>query len=245
MENEKDMEVVIAYLEGGLTAEAKVAFEDRLKREVELKKLLADLTLLKSGIQFTAREEMRGKLKGIENEISEGENSISLWQSNWLKAAASIALLAAATWLLWPSQINPGEKLFTEHFEPYPNIIMPIIRGEQPTDSSPLAEGYQAYDLGEYAKTILLFENLDKKDEGVLLYLGNSYLANGAPEMAIPIFEKLIQEYETFDEQGKWYLSLSHLKLGHHKEAETILRPLAKEGVYKQKAENILNVLKP
>ena len=107
-----------------------------------------------------------------------------------------------------------------------------------------MAQGYRAYDQQDFKKSIELFESLEKKDEGVLLYLGNSYLASGSPEKAIPVFEKVIMDYEIFDEQAEWYLAGSYLKAGYAEKAKEALRNVTARGrSYKSRAEIILEKL--
>lgn len=245
MNEEKDIALLVSYLEGTLSMDDKNALEERLLQEQDLQLLLHDLRLLKAGIKQANREEIRSELKALENKLAGSTSSASLLQSTWLKIAASLAIVAVSTWLLWPATKTP-EQLFAENYEPYPNVIMPTVRGGQAPDSTVMAQAYKAYDMQEYSKAIELFESMEEKDEGVLLYLGNSYLANGLAEKAIPVFEKVISEFEIFDEQAEWYLSLSYIKIRDNENAKSVLLKLnAKDGFYKSRAETLLNHLKP
>lgn len=244
MEEEKDIALITAYLEGTLTGNDKSTLEERLNQEPGLQKILDDLNILKAGIRHAAHEEMRAELQKLEHELSASETSKPLFQNTWLKVAASVAIVAVAAWLLLPSRQSTTEQLFAQNFEPYPNVIMPTVRGGQATDSSLMAQGYRAYDQQDFKKSIELFESLEKKDEGVLLYLGNSYLASGSPEKAIPVFEKVIMDYEIFDEQAEWYLAGSYLKAGYAEKAKEALRKVTARGrSYKSRAEIILEKL--
>lgn len=246
MNETKTLEQIANYLEGTLPDNEMREFEERLKIEPTLKEALQNVIILKEGIRQAAREQMRTKLQNIEKKLSANENSNSTFQIYWLKVAASIALVVVAAWLLWPSETVSTEELFAENFEPYPNIIIPTVRGSQTTDSSMLAQAYRAYDLQDYNRTIKIFENISPKDEDILLYLGNSYLAKGSPEKAIPVFEKMTKDFDTFDEQAEWYLSLSYLANKNEIKAKSLLKTIIdKGGSYKTKAEKVMQKLNP
>ncbi len=245
MNEEKEIALIDSYLEGTLSMEDKIAFEERLRKENDLQLLLSDLRILKAGIKQTTREEIRSELQSLENKLT-GSPSFSFLRSTWTKVAASLAFIMVTAWLLWPSSTKTPEQLFAENFEPYPNIIMPTVRGGQASDSTEMAQAFKAYDMQEFPKAIQLFESIEAKDEGVLLYLGNSYLANGTPEKAIPIFVKTIKDYDLFDEQAMWFLGLSYIKIGDTENAKSVLLKLnAKDGFYKSRAETLLINLKP
>ena len=243
MNEEKEIALIDSYLEGTLSMEDKIAFEERLRKENDLQLLLSDLRILKAGIKQTTREEIRSELQSLENKLT-GSPSFSFLRSTWTKVAASLAFIMVTAWLLWPSSTKTPEQLFAENFEPYPNIIMPTVRGGQTADSTVMAQAYKAYDMQEYTKAIELFESLEVKAEGVLLYLGNSYLANGSAEKAVPIFERVISDFDIFDEQAEWYLALSYLKLGNKEKASEISKAIVdRGGDYASKAKRLLLTL--
>lgn len=243
MNEEKDIVLIVSYLEGILTASEKTVLEERLNQEPDLQELLRDMKVLKAGIKQAAREEMQSELKTLEHKLASSSSSSPL-RSNWIKIAAALAIVAIATWLLWPPATKSPQQLFAENFEPYPNIIMPTVRGGQTADSTVMAQAYKAYDMQEYTKAIELFESLEVKAEGVLLYLGNSYLANGSAEKAVPVFEKVISDFDIFDEQAEWYLALSYLKLGNKEKASEISKAIVdRGGDYASKAKRLLLTL--
>jgi tetratricopeptide (TPR) repeat protein len=118
------------------------------------------------------------------------------------------------------------------------------MRGDLLSDTSLKAKAYKAYDLATYADAITLFEQVQQKDEGVYLYLGNAYLALGDATKAIPLFEKVIAEYDVFDEPAEWYLALAYLRNNRVEEAVSKLRALQQgNNSYADEAERLLKKL--
>jgi tetratricopeptide (TPR) repeat protein len=241
-----ETELLERYLSGQLNESDRLRLEQRLRQEPELQQALAEFKFLIAGLDRAGRKEIYNTLKQLEDTLPPVEaRVVPLWRKTWFQVAASFAILALCAYLVWPRPEDPKE-LFAEYFEPYPNIIIPTVRGDFPADSSLKAKAYKAYDQADYKEAIVLFEEIDGKDEGVLLYLGNAYLANGDAERAIPLFEKVIDEYDVFDEQAEWYLAFCSLKLGEKEKAIAILEAMAKkENSYQERAKLIVKLLNP
>ncbi len=156
-----------------------------------------------------------------------------------LCAAAVIILLVAVTFLL-PSQ-QTSDELFATYFTAYPNVFEPTVRG---TDvDTKRTEAFQAYEQGDYQKASLLFTALlqEKKEPGVLFFLGNTNLMLGQVKQAEENFVTLIEEFDELDLQAKWYLSLSYLKSGDRENARKMLKELGETEIsYASKAKELL-----
>lgn len=239
-----DIDLIEHYLDGSLSDTERLAFEERVSREAELRAQVEEMTLIREGIMRASRKEVLKSLKELEATLPEVETPvIALWRNTWLQVAAGISLLAVCAYLLWPRPQEPTQ-LFAEYFEPYPNIIMPTVRGVVENDSTVKAQAFRAYDQNDYELAIQLFEKLSTQDEAVLLYLGNSYLASGQPEKALLLFEKVLNNYDVFDEQAEWYVAVSYLKLEEREKARAALQKVvARESSYKSKAQLILDKL--
>lgn len=239
-----DIDLIEHYLDGKLSDTERLAFEERVRSEAELRAQVEEMKLIREGIVWASRKEVLKSLKELEATLPEVEAPvIPLWRNTWLQVAAGISLLAVCAYLLWPRTQEPAQ-LFAEYFEPYPNIIMPTVRGVVENDSTVKAQAFRAYDQQDYAQAIQLFEKLSTQDEAVLLYLGNSYLASGQPEKALVLFEKVLNDYDVFDEQAEWYVAVSYLKLEEREKAKVALQKVvARESSYKSKAQLILEKL--
>jgi tetratricopeptide (TPR) repeat protein len=239
-----DIDLIEHYLDGSLSDTERLAFEERVGSEAELRAQVEEMKLIREGIVRASRKEVLKSLQALEATLPSVEAPVvPLWRNTWLQLAAGISLLAVVAYMLWPRTQEPAQ-LFAEHFEPYPNIIMPTVRGVVENDSTVKAQAFRAYDQHDYGLAIQLFEKLSVHDEAVLLYLGNSYLANGQPEKALPLFEKVLDEYAVFDEQAEWYVAVSYLKLEEREKARVALKKVvAREGSYTSKAQLILEKL--
>lgn len=239
-----DLDLIEHYLDGSLSETERLAFEERVSGDAELRAQVEEMRLIREGIVRASRKVVLKSLQELEATLPAVETPvIPLWRKTWLQVAAGISLLALCVYLLWPRTQEPAQ-LFAEYFEPYPNIIMPTVRGVIENDSTAKAQGFRAYDQQNYAEAIRLFEAVQQKDEGVFLYLGNSYLANGQPEKALPLFEKVLNNYDVFDEQAEWYVAVSYLKLEEREKArEALQKVVARESSYKSKAQLILEKL--
>lgn len=239
-----DIDLIEHYLDGSLSDTERLAFEERVRSEEELRSQVEEMKLIREGIVRASRKELLKSLKALEATLPAVEAPvIPLWRNTWLQVAASLVLVLVAVYLLWPRTQEPAQ-LFVEHFEPYPNIIMPTVRGMVENDSTVKAQAFRAYDQHDYVVAIQLFEKVSVQDEAVLLYLGNSYLASGQPDKALPLLEKVLNEYDVFDEQAEWYVAVSYLKLEERDKARAALQKVvARESSYKSKAQLILEKL--
>jgi tetratricopeptide (TPR) repeat protein len=240
---QENLDIVDRYLEGNLSEQERTAFEARLLHDESLQQQVADMKLLRAGIIHASRKLALQDLKTLENTLPPvSKNGLSLWYNTWLQAAA-VLLIGLVTYALWPNTVDEQE-LFASHFEVYPNIIMPTVRGEMANDSTLKALAFRAYDQKQYEEASLLFNRIDNKDVNILFYLGNCYLANNQAEKALPLFEKVLSEYEVFDEQAEWYIAVSYLKLEERGRAsEALKKVVAGNSAYKEKAQTILDKL--
>jgi tetratricopeptide (TPR) repeat protein len=240
---QEHLDIVDRYLEGSLSEQERTAFEERLLQDEKLQQQVDDMKLIRAGIIHASRKAALQNLKTLENTLPLVEvKVIRFWTNTWLQAAAAL-LIGLLAYTFWPSSVNEQE-LFATHFEVYPNIIMPTVRGVVENDSTVKAQAFRAYDQQDYVLAIQLFEKLSVQDEAVLLYLGNSYLASGQPEKALLLFERVLNNYDVFDEQAEWYVAVTYLKLEEREKArEALQKVVARESSYKAKALLILEKL--
>lgn len=134
----------------------------------------------------------------------------------WIGAAAALAGFMTTIFILnfGPTE---NERLFAENFEPYRNIVNPVVRGSD--NLSEEDQAFQAYEQQDYQRAVQLFQTLRQTNEEdyILLYLGNSYLALDNTDKAIEYF-KLI-ETDSLLPQTQWYLALAYLKADNKADA--------------------------
>lgn len=210
---EEDIVLIERYLNGELSNEELLAFEQQLKVDKTLQQHLKILTDLKEGIVQAGRNDLASEIRQWEKNETPITRTIPIWKQSWTISIAAILLIGVTAILLWPQSENTSN-LFDQYFEPYPNVVMPTVRGVEINDTTTIQKAYRAYDQEDYAGAVQFFETLETKDEGTLLYLGNSYLMLNETKKAISVLEKLVNKQSQFEEEAKWYLGLSYLKNG-------------------------------
>lgn len=234
--DENEFALLDDYLAGRLAPEARHLLELRLATDYDLKQQLEEMAALQEGIRSAGRKEMLSEIEGWERTAQHKEGvAVPLWRKPWAVGIAATVLIAI-TWFLFSPDQKPSNELFAKNFEPYPNVVMPAVRGSSPDSPLPLKEAFSAYDNEEYERAATLFENVEVKNETVWLYLGNCYLGLGKAAEAIRVLENLKQAGSTFATQGRWYLALAYVLNGENQKAMLLLQPLESDPAYGQRA---------
>jgi len=162
------------------------------------------------------REALRKQLQDFEKNIQEEKPISSTSTENvkpinrivWLGVAASLLLLMGLFW--WNNQSVNSDELFVQHFEPYPNIIAPIVKSQTPS-ATEYEQAFQKYEQGKYTDAIVLLQKINTPEGS--FYLALSHLGNEQEEQAISILDELVRAPSNrFFEASQWYLTLAYLK---------------------------------
>ena len=239
---ERDISLVEKYFDAELNAEELKHFNSRVENDASFKALFHREKIIIGAIRNQGLIDNLHYLKSIEEKIQGNQSHpIATGIKGWYyyAAAAVVALLIAVTFLL-PGKQNTDE-LFADYFSPYPNVVEPIVRGNDLATER--AAAFQAYEQKDYRNAAAGFEELldNKEEPGILLLLGNSNLMLNKSNEARENFLTLINKYDDFDLQAKWFLSLSYLKSGDTDNARKILKELGETEVsYASKAKELL-----
>lgn len=232
-----DMEWIDRYLSGLLAADERELFEQQIQTDNAFRQQVEIVAALRKGILQAGRKELLEEIKAWDKEAPSRVQTIPLWRQAAVIRIAALLIIGLSIFLLWPKE-GAEPDLFAKYFEPYPNVIMPTVRGNENEDSTTIQKAYRTYDQGDYTEAILLFEAVNPQDEGVLMYLGSSYLATGQAEKAIPILKKLEAESGLFADEARWYLVLAYLQSGNKEQANRLLSGSWPER-YSQKTKEI------
>ncbi|GEO02912.1 hypothetical protein AAE02nite_05760 [Adhaeribacter aerolatus] len=159
----------------------------------------------------------------------------------WAMAAASVVLLIAATFIFFNTQTAPAE-IYGAYYTPYP---IETFRSA-PTENTLATQAAAAYNAGDYQRSITLFKQIlaQEANEQALFYLGNAYLSANRPQEAINTYKLYLQKYREFENEAKWYLGLSYIKVGKYSEAQKLFAALAAnqnpDNDYQEEAKQIL-----
>jgi tetratricopeptide (TPR) repeat protein len=159
-------------------------------------------------------------------------------------SSAAVLFVMILTYLFYFNQSTP-EKLFTEYYKPYPNVI-PMVRGEG--IDFDIKAAMVLYNSGNYRDAIAEFDKIllfDKNNETALFYKGISYISTGDYEKAIPLLKDIQAVPGTrFNDQASWYQALTYLGMNEKENAVTILRDIIlKKNYFSARAESLLEKL--
>ena len=227
-----DYDLIDKYLLSRLDSVEEKHFAQR-QRDTDFKKELHWRKEMRLVFKKKGRADMKSRLQALEKEknnntrIDEKKPTsfLRVVGRNWLSLAAGMALVLSSVWWLNNQTSNPND-LFAAHYEPYPNIIAPIVKSETSATDYDLA--FQRYEQGQYGEALQLLEQLPTTDEAVNFYQGLTLIAQQDWERAsavlIPISEN---DQHRFSLPAQWYLALTYLQLGVTEKTKSLLTQIS------------------
>ena len=216
--------LITLYISNQLEGKALQEFEERLSKDVELKKEVDQQaalleTALENGIQEYGQLEDR--LKRIHANVVQSENPNVAAETTtkkstfkivrWAMAAAAVLLLAIlATQYIGSSTSFNNENVFA-NYAPHKEISLTSMS----TTTNVLPEAEALYNAQNYAEAIPLFTTYLKDqatDVQVILYRGISYMNTDKYNQAIADFKTVEKSNASFNGEGTWYQALVYLK---------------------------------
>lgn len=217
------IELIEKYFTDTLTDEERLLFENLLQNDREFKEEFLFHKDVKKALALNKRESIRQTMKELDKEMDEKKSVFTL--RNWLIAASVVALFGLSYFFYNQYQSNQPESLFTQNFQPYKNVVHPIVRGEK--DENIEAKAFSAYQNGDYYKAINLFNSIESPDvNSVNFYKAMSFLALGKHSEAIDLLLPLATQKDPENAKFKWnavsnwYLGLAYL--GNHENKKAI-----------------------
>ncbi len=244
MAREYTFEEIESYLEGGMSAADKLAFESALASDQLLAENLRRHKESHAMVEMYARSSIKSKIKAIHDAKLSNASTKKREAFPMMRIAASLALLivAGALYLYLGSTYSPSH-LANEAFEPYPNRFRTLGTNEN-TDFN---KALNAYDEQDYSQAINLFAKIAPDDEKYVdaqFYLGVSNLGSEKYQEALAPLKYVVESESLYEGSASWYLCLVYLQLEREDEAKEILRSIASKGGKKAKiAEELLDKL--
>ncbi len=226
-------ELIEKYFKETLSETERAQFNTYLNEDESFKKEFEFISNLQETIVQKEREETKALLQSFEQSVK---------QRNWKKwlVAASIVLLLGLGYSLFFLKPSP-DQLFASNFEPYANVIQPVVRGLNESDLK--TKAFVAYENKEYELAETYFSQIYTKDKEPysLFYLANTELAMGN----ISEGKRLLNNYlelpiDSLTEKANWYLALAHLKGGEIEDAQRRLRKIIQEDGYQSKQAKLI-----
>ncbi|MEE9349446.1 MAG: tetratricopeptide repeat protein [Flavobacteriaceae bacterium] len=228
-------DLINKYLGKELSSTEEVLFNELLKSDAVFKEELTFQTNLKKAISAHDDDVFKNILTRAESEHQQ-QKVIPLKRSftKWM-AAASIIFVLGFSYMLMQNNTTSTNDLFATNFEPYRNVIAPIVRGEEQKDEK--SKAFLAYEKGEYEVSVLLFSKLYKitNEPYYLFYQANALLKLERADEAIPLLQEHLKTNDTLTQKTNWYLALAYLKAKETDKAKETLRKVVSEKSYKNK----------
>lgn len=217
-------DLIDRYIQQKATAAELEKIKLLMAEDAEFREEIAFHTHLQAAVKKEEAEALKARLKALEQ-----QRPVSRMRRHqaWWKVAA-VLLLGIGVW--WVSQTSSEhEKIYAEHFSPYPNIVSPAVRGTDHVDQ--LSESaFRDYERRNYPRAAAAFRTLYLEDHIAYanFYYAMSLMADGKVSDAIRALEDPDWEApENLRAQRLWYLALAHLKTGHTDRAVTYLHELS------------------
>ncbi len=240
--DEKQTEIMEAYLQGKLSATEKEAFESQLEQDQDLRAALQNHQRMMNAIRET---EFRKVLKEIQQQKEEKQGpKIRRTNPMLIGIAASVLLLIGAFWVFMPNQNQKlNRQLATVALDPgLPTSL-------SATTNPDFAEGMNAFKREDYETARNLWQPLlieSPTNDTLLFYMAQIELEATNNGSAQEKFRQLLnQSGSIFFEKAHWYLAVALLREGKIEEATKLLREVQqKEGVRSDEAEELLKYIK-
>lgn len=229
------IDLINKYFEGTLLEDEIKDFNRLLLNDSDFKKEFEFQKEIQESLILNDREKTKRQLQDWDLESSKKPFKY------WAVAAGLVLLLSISfTWFLTQEK-QSNEELFIAYFEPYRNIVHPIVRGESSSDVQ--TKAFEAYEEKDFDKSITLFNNILKKDSSntvIAFYKANALLQKNQTTEAISIFKENIKSSESLQDKNLWYLALAYVKENNIEEATKTLNQLIALSDYKSEEAKIL-----
>lgn len=235
MDKEK---LITKYLNSSLSDDEKKVFDILLKTDTEFSE---EVSFQQSLQKVIAKEEyttLKTHLQSLEKKNKTPD------YKKWLVAASIVLLIGfSGVWFLnYDATIN-SQDLYAQNFEPYRNVIKPIVRGESANDLE--SKAFMAYETKDYNKALVFFDKILEVNDNEIInfYKANTLLQLNRTDQAIIIFKKNTSLKDDWKIKNGWYLALAYLKVNDLENAKEQLETLANNQNSSFKKEAIKKIL--
>lgn len=220
------------YIQNSLSSDEKLAFDELLKNDIDFKKEVDFHSNLKMVVKHEDNSNFKSFISDLESNTTQKVTRKPFYK--WF-AAASIIFVLGFSYFFFPKQEVSTNTLFASYFEPYRNVVAPIVRGDNQQDEKTLA--FIAYEKGEYKTAVILFSKLylSTKEPYYLFYKANALLKLEKAKEAIPLLLDHLKTKDTLTQKTNWYLALAYLKIKDKMKAKELLKKVIATNAYHNK----------
>ncbi|OEK02744.1 hypothetical protein BFP97_14960 [Roseivirga sp. 4D4] len=237
------------YFSNELDKSELKAFNERLKTDPQFNHEFQEIKEVKLAVKLEARKNIKSLLTDIEDSLNQEElttNNNQTAMKRMLTVAASLILMVSVSYFVLNGSGQPSpQDVFTEYYKPY-NNLNGQVRGEAIETESMSAAAYSAYDAGNYALAVENFEALVEVEKTAenYFYMGIANIEIGDYKTAVENLNTTLNNFSTFKDQSKWYLSMALLADKKVEEALTSLVGLNfSKGSFQKRSKMVLSRL--
>ena len=225
---------IIKYFEGTLSNVALKEFNTLLANDSDFKEDFDFQKELQETLVLNDREQLKKEIKNWNNVPN--KRRFNPWQI----AASLVILLGTSLLFFFNSQSSSTEELYASNFEPYRNIVQPIVRGEHKDDLQ--SKAFEAYETKDYKNAILHFNEIlkEKPNATISFYKANALMQLNKTNEAILILETNVKNSDTLQDRNLWYLALAYLKNNNIEASKKTLKQLLSQSNFKAKEAAVL-----
>ncbi len=227
------------FLEGSLSGEERIEFEQLCETDYEFKKEVDFQLSLRNSLREQDAKAFKLKLLQLEKESKKG-NSIWLWRA--VAACLGGLFILAMWWILQPPSTI---ELYQSYYVPQRNIHQPLTRTNG--ELNPTYEAFLEYEKENWAASLKLFRSIreNSQEEFLDLYIGNCLLNLQQFEEARENLERLSSSSDLdLQQRAFWYLALVELALDNRAGCKLYLQQVIDgQGPFAPQASDLLDQL--
>lgn len=236
-----EREMLIAkFIQGNLTETEQQRFNTLLETDPDFKDEVAFHLNIMEVTAAEDEEDVRSLLTEFEREAKRKTPD----RRQWLVAASIILLMGLGYYFMVMNQPTTRD-LFDENFEPYPNVVHPIVRNSE--ENSSVNEAFEAYQNKDYEKAATMFSLLyeETRESPYLFYSANTLIQLNRGEEAIPALQEHLKTKDILSDKTAWYLAMAYLQIDDVDNTKKMLQTIVEENLYdSEAAEKLLKALK-
>jgi len=242
-----NFDLIDKYFSNELDKAELKEFNDRLVNNPEFNQEFQEIKEIKHAVKMEARKEIKSLFTDIEDSMTEQlpTNNQTAMKKVFTVAASLILLISASYFVLNGSGQPSPKEVFTEFYQPY-TYLNGQVRGATKATESISASAYNAYDAGNFGLAVEKFEALVEVEKTAenYFYMGLANMEVGNFEAALNNLNTTLNNFSTYKDQSKWYISMALLATDKKEEAISTLVSLAiNKGSYKAKSERVIEEL--
>lgn len=244
--NSEELTIYIErYLDGELSDEEKLQFEQNLLSDKVLAKELKLHKVIRESIGNEELRDLRAQLNTLTNEYRKKESIIRRVKHTVLYAASVTIFVVFSVFYFHDSKVS-NDELFSKYYERFD--FETATRGSTDTSTDIFTNALLNYEDGKYNEAIEQFEKIPDTSE----YYSSKEFVTGLSYMELKNYNNAIRRFESviydkrniFYYDAIWYCGLCYVKTNQTKKAKQIFIYLKRNSsFYQEKSEEILKNL--